>query len=106
MIDTIIKRDGRKVSFDPQKITDAIMKAFHASNSAKTIKTAEQLTRQVLDELEKNESIGEPSVEEVQDTVERVLIENGFVRTAKSYILYRAERSRIREMNTRPDAHL
>ena len=101
MIDTIIKRDGRKVSFDPQKITDAIMKAFHASNSAKTIKTAEQLTRQVLDELEKNESIGEPSVEEVQDTVERVLIENGFVRTAKSYILYRAERSRIREMNTR-----
>ena len=101
MVDIIIKRDGRKVSFDPQKITDAIMKAFHASNSAKTIKTAEQLTRQVLDELEKNEAIGEPSVEEVQDTVERVLIENGFVRTAKSYILYRAERSRIREMNTR-----
>ena len=101
MVDIIIKRDGRKVPFDPQKITDAIMKAFHASNSAKTIKTAEQLTRQVLDELEKNEAIGEPSVEEVQDTVERVLIENGFVRTAKSYILYRAERSRIREMNTR-----
>ena len=101
MIDTIIKRDGRRVPFDPQKISDAIMKAFRASNSAKTIKTAEQLTRQVLDELEKNESIGEPSVEEVQDTVERVLIENGFVRTAKSYILYRAERSRIREMNTR-----
>ena len=51
MIDIIIKRDGRRVSFDPQKITDAIMKAFRASNSAKTIKTAEQLTRQVLDEL-------------------------------------------------------
>ena len=101
MIDIIIKRDGRKVPFDPQKITDAIMKAFQASNSAKTIRTAEQLTRQVLDELEKNEAIGEPSVEEVQDTVERVLIENGFVRTAKSYILYRAERSRVREMNTR-----
>ena len=44
-----------------------------------SIKTAEQLTRQVLDELEKNECIGEPSVEEVQDTVERVLIENGDV---------------------------
>ena len=101
MIDIIIKRDGRKVPFDPQKITDAIMKAFRACNSAKTIKTAEQLTRQVLDELEKNECIGEPSVEDVQDTVERVLIENGFVRTAKSYILYRAERSRVREMNTR-----
>ena len=62
MIDIIIKRDGRKVPFDPQKITDAIMKAFRACNSAKTIKTAEQLTRQVLDELEKNECIGEPSV--------------------------------------------
>ena len=35
MIDIIIKRDGRKVPFDPQKITDAIMKAFQASNSAK-----------------------------------------------------------------------
>ncbi len=101
MIDTIIKRDGRRVPFDSQKISDAIMKAFQASNSAKTYKTAEELTRQVLQELEKNESIGEPGVEEVQDTVERVLIENGFVRTAKSYILYRAERSRIREMNTR-----
>ena len=101
MIDTIIKRDGRNVPFDAQKITDAIMKAFQASNSAKTYKTAESLTQQVLMELEKNESIGVPTVEEVQDTVERVLIENGFVRTAKSYILYRAERSRVREMNTR-----
>ena len=48
MIDTIIKRDGRRVPFDPQKISDAIMKAFQASNSAKTYKTAEELTRQVL----------------------------------------------------------
>jgi ribonucleoside-triphosphate reductase len=77
------------------------MKAFQASNSAKTYKAAEALTQQVLVELEKNEAIDIPSVEEVQDTVERVLIENGFVRTAKTYILYRAERSRIREMNTR-----
>ena len=42
-----------------------------------------------------------PSVEQVQDVVERVLIEKGFVRSAKAYILYRAERSRVREMNTR-----
>ncbi|MBE5774166.1 MAG: anaerobic ribonucleoside triphosphate reductase, partial [Clostridiales bacterium] len=101
MIDSIIKRDGREVSFDSDKITDAIMKAFQASNSAKTRRTAEDITRQVLEEIETNESIGTPSVEDVQDTVERVLIENGFVRTAKAYILYRAERSRIREMNTR-----
>lgn len=101
MIDYIIKRDGRQVSFDPGKITEAVMKAFHACNSAKSRRTAEEITRQVLAELDANENIETPSVEDVQDTVERVLIENGFVRTAKAYILYRAERSRIREMNTR-----
>lgn len=101
MIDMILKRDGRTVPFDPDKITRAIMKAFQASHSAKTLKSAEEITRQVVDNLECVESIAIPSVEEVQDMVESVLIENGFVRTAKSYILYRAERSRIREMNTR-----
>jgi anaerobic ribonucleoside-triphosphate reductase len=101
MLDTIRKRDGREVPFNPAKITEAIMKAFQASGSAKTEKTAQELTTQVVAELESNENIGIPTVEEVQDMVERVLIENGFVRTAKSYILYRAERSRVREMNTR-----
>jgi anaerobic ribonucleoside-triphosphate reductase len=101
MIDTIRKRDGREVPFTPVKITEAIMKAFQASGSAKTEKTAHELTMQVVAELESSENIGIPTVEEVQDMVERVLIENGFVRTAKSYILYRAERSRVREMNTR-----
>ena len=101
MIDTIKKRDGREVPFTPVKITEAIMKAFQASGSAKTEKTAQELTMQVVAELESSENIGVPTVEEIQDMVERVLIENGFVRTAKSYILYRAERSRVREMNTR-----
>ncbi len=101
MLDTILKRDGRTVPFDKEKITNAIMKAFQASHSAKTRKSAEEMTKQVVEELERCENIGVPSVEEVQDMVESVLIENGFVRTAKSYILYRAERSRIREMNTR-----
>ena len=100
MIDSIIKRDGREVSFDHDKITEAIMKAFQACNSAKTRRTAEDITRQVLEELETNESIGTPSVEDVQDTVERVLIENGFVRTAKAYILYRAERSHCAQPST------
>ena len=101
MIDTIKKRDGREVPFTPIKITEAIMKAFQASGSAKTEKTAQELTMQVVAELESSENIGIPTVEEIQDMVERVLIENGFVRTAKSFILYRAERSRVREMNTR-----
>ena len=101
MTDTIIKRDGREVSFDEAKITAAIMKAFQASGSAKSEATARKLTEQVVEELNKNEALDIPNVEDIQDTVERVLIEHGYVRTAKSYILYRAERSRVREMNTR-----
>ena len=95
---SIKKRDGRTVAFDPAKIQAAIMKSFEASGSAKGPETAEQLTQRVVEELENNENIGSvPTVEEVQDTVERVLIEKGFVRSAKAYILYRAERSRVRQ---------
>ena len=101
MPDTIVKRDGRKVPFDVEKITEAILKAFRASDSSKTREAAEKMAQQVVRELEIADPEKTPSVEDVQDTVERVLVENGFVRTAKSYILYRAERSRIREMNTR-----
>ena len=101
MIDNIIKRDGRKVEFNQTKIADAIQKAFAASGSAKNRAVAEELARQVISRLLADENIGVPTVEEVQDVVERVLIDNGYVRTAKSYILYRAERSRVRQMNTR-----
>ena len=101
MLDTIRKRDGRTVPFDPDKITNAIVKAFEASHSAKTRVAAEEITSEVIRNLQRNESISVPTVEDVQDMVESVLIEKGFVRTAKSYILYRAERTRIREMDTR-----
>ncbi len=102
MIQSIKKRDGRVVPFDAEKIADAILKAFTASGSAKGKETAEEIAAQIVNEIENNETISAtPSVEEVQDTVEKVLIEKGFVRTAKAYILYRAERSRVREMNTR-----
>ncbi len=102
MITSIRKRDGRIVPFDIEKIEKAIMKAFEASSSAKGEETAMLIASQIEQSLENNENIGAtPTVEEVQDEVERVLIEKGFVRTAKAYILYRAERSRVREMNTR-----
>ena len=101
-IANIRKRDGRLVPFDPQKIENAIFRAFQASASAKGHETTQALTELVVKDLENNENISStPSVEQVQDTVERVLIEKGFVRSAKAYILYRAERSRVREMNTR-----
>lgn len=102
MISMIKKRDGRSVPFDREKIERAILKAFSASESRRGEESAREVTEQVIKELESNENIPQvPSVEEVQDTVERVLIKQGFVRTAKAYILYRAERSRVREMNTR-----
>jgi len=98
----IRKRDGRMVEFDQTKIENAILRAFQASSSAKGRETAQALAERVVAELENNESVSStPTVEQVQDTVERVLIEKGFVRSAKAYILYRAERSRVREMNTR-----
>ncbi|MDR3050234.1 MAG: anaerobic ribonucleoside triphosphate reductase [Oscillospiraceae bacterium] len=101
MISTIKKRDGREVAFNLQKIEDAIYKAFQASGSAKGRDVAHDVARQVAAGLANSEAIGVPTVEEVQDAVERTLIDLGFVRTAKAYILYRAERSRVREMNTR-----
>ncbi len=101
MLTSIKKRDGREVSFDLAKIEDAIFKAFQASGSAKGRDVAHDVATKVEKKLENSENIGVPTVEEVQDAVESTLIEEGFVRTAKAYILYRAERSRVREMNTR-----
>ena len=102
MIKYIRKRDGRVVSFESEKIEQAIENCFMASGTRKTQETAKELTAQVIAEVERDENLPDiPGVEQIQDAVERVLIEKGFVRSAKSYILYRAERSRVREMNTR-----
>ena len=99
---SIRKRDGREVAFDRSKIEQAILAAFAASGSAKGMETSIRLTDIVVSNMEHDEAISStPTVEQVQDMVERVLIENGFHRSAKAYILYRAERSRVREMNTR-----
>ena len=102
MIKFIRKRDGRVVPFETEKIEQAIENCFMASGTRKTQETARELTAQVIAEVERDENLPDiPGVEQIQDAVERVLIEKGFVRSAKSYILYRAERSRVREMNTR-----
>ncbi len=100
LIDSIIKRDGRKVPFNETKITDAIDKAFIASGNLDGRTTAEQLAAQVVAKIANGAIEGIPTVEGIQDLVEEVLIENGFVQTAKRYIRYRDERSRIRESNT------
>ena len=100
MITKIKKRDGRTVDYDISKITNAIYKAAEAlggRDKETAQKLAEKVEEYIVNDLKKET----PSVEEIQDTVEKILIENGHARTAKEYILYRAERTRIRDMNTR-----
>ena len=99
-IKQIIKRDGRTVDFDSNKIAEAIYKAAEVLGG-KDHDTANFLAKQVelyLTEICHNEI---PTVEQIQDAVEKILIENGHARTAKEFILYRAERTRVRDMNTR-----
>lgn len=96
MFKTIRKRDGREVSFDEAKITDAIFKAAR-SVGGEDRQTAMELTIEVLKILKKQYNGGAFGVEDVQDVVEKVLIEAGHARTAKSYILYRAKRTRMRD---------
>lgn len=93
----IRKRDGRVVSFDADKITDAIFEAAKAVGGSDR-DVAVNLTSQVKKILRETAVAGViPSVEEVQDAVEKALIENGHARTAKAYILYRDRRTRIRD---------
>jgi len=99
-ITCIKKRDGRTAEFDIGKITDAIKKAFDATYRPGNSELAGKLATEVLSILEL-EGDKEPFVEDIQDVVERVLMDNGYITTAKAYILYRSERNRRRQMNTR-----
>lgn len=100
MVQQIIKRDGRKAPFELDKIAGAIFGAAQASGG-QDYEMAAELAKLVEQALETELKDGTPTVEQVQDTVENVLIKNGHARTAKKYILYRNERTRVREMNTR-----
>ena len=100
MIRQIVKRDGRTVPFDEKKIADAIFKAAKVLGGD-NYEMAQDLAHQVVLYLEQQYGEVEPTVEQVQDAVEHTLIENGHSRTAKEYILYRAQRTRVREMNTK-----
>lgn len=99
MIKQIQKRDGRLVSFDKHKIKVAIGKAFETSKEKKSKKTVTFLTDKVVSvlETENNDNI---NVEHIQDIVEQTLMTNGFIKTAKEYIIYRFQRNQIREQNS------
>ena len=100
MITKIVKRDGREVPFNIEKIINAIFKAAQAAGG-NDYKESEELAVQVCDYVEKTNDGKTPTVEQVQDAVEKILVEKGHTKTAKAYILYRADRTRIREMNTK-----
>jgi ribonucleoside-triphosphate reductase len=98
MIRKIRKRDGKIDDFNPFRITNAIWKAAQAVGG-KDHRKATQLTDKVIEELEKSLAPGEiPTVEQVQDLVEKTLIEQGHAKTAKAYILYRHQHQEIREI--------
>lgn len=96
MIKSVRKRDGRIVDFEKENITNAIFRAAKAVGG-EDYELAKVLTVQVVQKLEERFPKEVPSVEDVQDMVEKVLIENGHAKTAKAYILYRKERERVRE---------
>ncbi len=95
MLDKIRRRDGRVVPFERSRITEAIFKATQ-SVGKEDPDLAEELSLKVKRLLERGVRRRIPGVEEIQDLVEQVLIEEGYARVAKSYILYREEHARIR----------
>ena len=98
MIRKIRKRDGKIADFNPIQITNAIWKAAQAVGG-KDYKKSVELTDKVMENLEKALNKGEiPTVEQVQDIVEKTLIEEGHAKTAKAYILYRKQHQDIREV--------
>lgn len=99
MIIKIKKRDGRNVTFNIEKIANAIYKAAQSVGGS-DYEEALELSGKVVDML-MSSNLTSPTVEQIQDCVEKVLIEEGHAATAKAYILYRSTRTRAREMNTR-----
>lgn len=94
-IEMVQKRDGRLVPFDQKKISDAIFKAAMAVGGDNK-PLAEELAGLVTTFLEKEFAEKIPGIEDIQDMVEKVLIETGHAKTAKAYILYREKRTRRR----------
>lgn len=93
----VVKRSGAKVPFSPQRISNAIYRAVVAVGG-RDRETAEQLAQQVIAYLENTlPESSVPTIEDVQDATEKILIENGHAKVAKAFILYRDERARMRQ---------
>lgn len=97
----VIKRDGMLVDFDSERITDAIKKASNVTKEFDSF-TARRLTKNVIKIVndfvkEKQSNFEAPTIEEIQDVVEKVLLSSEYKQTAKSYILYREQHNKMRD---------
>lgn len=105
MFSQIEKRDGRLVKFEAEKITNAIAKAGQATGEFNR-EVAKKFTIKVLNLAEQLFKDKIPTVEEIQDIVEEVLLSSPYRRTAKAYIIYREQHARIREIAARAGVDL
>lgn len=96
----VIKRDGSKADFTLTKINDAIMKAFTATQMSYNNDIIDLLTLRVTADFQKKVENDEIHVEDIQDSVERVLGQAGYEEVAKAYILYRKQREKMRTMKS------
>ena len=96
---TIKKRDGRIVPFSNKNISSAILKAAKSTNEFQE-NIAESLTQIVLDIAQNIFAETTPTVEEIQDIVEDVLLKSPYKNTAKAYIIYREQHTRLREITS------
>ena len=98
-IKTVVKRDGNRVSFDSEKIQNAVAKAFVSTGEipAKDVSAISAAIQIIAVNSLKSQKKDNPSVEEIQDEVEKALMTTGYQETAKSYILYRSQHEKARE---------
>ena len=96
----VSKRDGSIVDFEMSKITDAIEKAFVATDKSYSRDMLELVSLRVTANFQNKVKDGVISVEDIQDTVEETLIQTGYAEVAKAYILYRKQREKIRNLNS------
>ena len=106
-MEKVLKRDGEIVSFNSSKITDAISKASETTKEFDK-QTAKKLTQDVVKLIEdlvkqKESNLKAPTIEEIQDAVEDVLLSSDYKATAKSYILYREQHSKLRDFTSNAD---
>ena len=97
---SVVKRDGKDADFNLTKINDAIMKAFNATDVQYNNDIIDLLALRVTADFQKKMNENRVHVEDVQDSVERVLEQAGYTEAAKAYILYRKQREKLRTMKS------